>query len=97
MSHVYQSHLTVVIGNPNKEMQTKLIDAATEFFYRLDGIMEGKSLWYKIKTRPDIVFFEGWCVGAKAQSENNLKKAVNSLEKNEDKNNIIRSHLNYTI
>ena len=36
------------IYKPTKEMQTKLIDAATEFFYRLDGIMEGKNLWYKM-------------------------------------------------
>ena len=56
-----------------------------------------KSLWYKIKTRPDIVFFEGWCVGAKAQSENNLKKAVNSLEKNEDKKLIWRRFVNNSL
>ena len=39
--------------------------------------------WIKIKKKPDIVIFEGWCVGAKYQKKN-LKKAVNILEKHED-------------
>ena len=30
MSHVYQSHLTVVIGNPNKEMQSLISQQAKE-------------------------------------------------------------------
>ena len=40
-----------------------------------------KSLWHKIKTKPDVVIFEGWCVGARAQSSSQLKKPINSLEK----------------
>jgi D-glycerate 3-kinase len=40
-----------------------------------------KSLWYKIKTKPDVVIFEGWCVGARSQSNSQLKKPINSLEK----------------
>ena len=39
-----------------------------------------KSLWYKIKTKPDVVIFEGWCVGARAQTIKQLKKPINSLE-----------------
>ena len=42
-----------------------------------------KKYWYKLKEKPDIVIFEGWCVGAKYQKKN-LKKAVNILEKHED-------------
>jgi hypothetical protein len=30
MSHTYQSHLTVVIGNPNKEMQTVIAQEAED-------------------------------------------------------------------
>ena len=26
-----------------------------------------KNKWYKVKSKPDIVIFEGWCVGAKSQ------------------------------
>ena len=53
-----------------------------------------KSLWYKITSRPDVVIFEGWCVGAQPQKNNQLKKAINLLEKNQDKNLKWRSHVN---
>jgi D-glycerate 3-kinase len=53
-----------------------------------------KSLWYKIKTRPDVIIFEGWCVGARAQSRNMLKKPINSLEKVYDQGANWRTHVN---
>jgi len=53
-----------------------------------------KSLWYKIKTRPDVIIFEGWCVGARAQSGDMLKKPINSLEKIYDQRAIWRTHVN---
>ena len=28
-----------------------------------------------------LIIFEGWCVGAKAQTNKQLKKPINSLEK----------------
>ena len=40
--------------------------------------------WQKIKKKPDIIIFEGWCVGAKPQSLKELKKPINILEKEED-------------
>ena len=40
----------------------------------------------KIKKKPDVVIFEGWCVGAKPQKLKNLKKPINVLENKEDKN-----------
>ncbi len=40
--------------------------------------------WQKIKKKPDIIIFEGWCIGAKPQQSKELKKPVNSLEKAED-------------
>ena len=43
-----------------------------------------KSLWSKVKSKPDVVIFEGWCVGARAQSSGQLKKPINSLEKTYD-------------
>ena len=30
--------------------------------------------WQKIKKQPQIIIFEGWCVGAKPQEKKNLKK-----------------------
>ena len=44
-----------------------------------------KKHWYKLKSRPDVVIFEGWCVGAKPQSSKLLKKPINALEKAYDK------------
>ena len=53
-----------------------------------------KSSWYTIKKRPDIIIFEGWCVGARSQKNSILKKPVNSLEKSNDPNLIWRKHVN---
>ena len=53
-----------------------------------------KKLWYKLKSKPDIVIFEGWCVGAKPQNFRQLKKSVNSLEKSYDLNFIWRKFVN---
>ena len=43
-----------------------------------------KNKWYKLKKKPDIVILEGWCVGAKPQTNKQLIKPVNLIEKNED-------------
>jgi len=53
-----------------------------------------KSLWYKLKSKPDVVIFEGWCVGARAQTVSQLKKPINSLEKVYDQGVKWRSHVN---
>ena len=53
-----------------------------------------KKYWYDIKKRPEIVILEGWCVGAKPQSNFLIKKPVNILEKNEDKELIWRKYVN---
>jgi len=53
-----------------------------------------KKLWYSIKKRPDVIIFEGWCVGAKAEKNNTLNKAINSLEKMDDKKLIWRKFVN---
>jgi len=54
----------------------------------------GKNLWHKIKSKPDVIIFEGWCVGAKAQSNSQLKKPINSLEKVYDQRAKWRIHVN---
>jgi len=43
-----------------------------------------KKRWQKIKSQPHIILFEGWCVGAIHQSNNELKKPLNPIEKNYD-------------
>ena len=53
-----------------------------------------KKRWYDLKKRPDVVIFEGWCVGAKAEKNINLKKTINSMEKAKDQKLIWRKYVN---
>lgn len=55
---------------------------------------EPKKNWKKINKRPDVVIFEGWCVGATSQNHNKLKKPINLLEKNSDKKLTWRKKVN---
>ena len=50
--------------------------------------------WQKIKNQPQIIIFEGWCVGAKPQEKKYLKKSINILEKKYDANLIWRTKVN---
>ena len=40
-----------------------------------------KKNWYKIKEKPDVIIFEGWCVGAKAEEIKLLKNLLIHLKK----------------
>ena len=53
-----------------------------------------KNRWIKVLKKPNVVIFEGWCVGAIAQKKSELIKPVNELEKFEDKNLIWRNKVN---
>ena len=53
-----------------------------------------KKNWYKIKEQPDVIIFEGWCVGAKAELNETLKKPKNSLEKVNDQKLVWREYVN---
>ncbi len=53
-----------------------------------------KKSWHIINKRREIVILEGWCVGAKTQSNSIIKRPVNILEKYEDKNLVWRKHVN---
>jgi len=53
-----------------------------------------KSKWQKIKKPPHIVIFEGWCVGAKHQTNVVLKKSLNLIERKHDINLAWRKKVN---
>ena len=53
-----------------------------------------KKYWFNIKQKPEIVILEGWCVGAKPQSNSLIRKPINTLEKHEDKDLIWRKYVN---
>ena len=44
-----------------------------------------KNRWLKVKKKPNIVIFEGWCVGVTAQKKKDLINPINKLEKQKDK------------
>ena len=56
-----------------------------------------QNLWYKIKSKPDVVILEGWCVGAKSQSFRQLRKSINSLERIQDQTFKWRQYVNYQL
>ena len=53
-----------------------------------------KSKWVQVKKKPDIVIFEGWCVGVSAQKNKDLNFPVNELEKHKDDRKIWRKKVN---
>ena len=50
--------------------------------------------WAKINKKPDIVIFEGWCVGSKARNNVTLLNPLNPLERNEDSKLTWRKKIN---
>ena len=43
-----------------------------------------KNKWLKVTKKPNIVVFEGWCVGAEPQKKKDLLISINKLEKQND-------------
>ena len=56
-----------------------------------------KNKWLKIKKKPNIVIFEGWCVGITPQKKKDLINPINKLEKYGDKKKIWRQKVNFEI
>ena len=56
-----------------------------------------KKKWYDLKDKPDVIIFEGWCVGAKSEKNITLKKTINSMEKTKDRKQIWRKYVNYQL
>tara|TARA_B100001093_G_C26591976_1_gene911923 strand:+ start:1 stop:918 length:918 start_codon:yes stop_codon:yes gene_type:complete len=53
-----------------------------------------KNKWLRVQKKPNIVIFEGWCIGATAQKEKDLNSPINKLEKYEDNKKIWRQKVN---
>ncbi len=64
-----------------------------KFEKAMDDRLE-KKYWFNIKQKPEIVILEGWCVGAKPQSNSLIKRPINILEKYEDKDLKWRKYVN---
>jgi len=53
-----------------------------------------KKYWYDLRDKPDVIIFEGWCVGARSEKDMTLKKSLNYLEKANDQKLIWRKYVN---
>jgi D-glycerate 3-kinase len=53
-----------------------------------------KHKWLKVKEKPNVVIFEGWCVGAIPQKNKDLNFPINKLEKHKDDKKIWRNKVN---
>ena len=53
-----------------------------------------KNKWKKVKKKPNIIIFEGWCVGVTSQKKKDLINPINKLEKQKDKKKIWRQKVN---
>jgi len=89
------THDINLILNFFKKTSNKNFSSITlpKFDKSIDDRVKRKN-WYKIKKKHDIIILEGWCVGASAQKTSNLRKPINSLEKNMDKNHKWRKYVN---
>ena len=50
--------------------------------------------WSRAPRQCQVLVFEGWCVGARAQAESALAAPVNALESQEDPDGVWRRHVN---
>ena len=89
------THDTTLLNQCMKNLKKKKFKKILipRFDKSIDDRLKKKN-WQKIDKRPEIVIFEGWCVGAKPQKKKDLLKPVNTLEKNKDKKKIWRNTVN---
>jgi len=71
----------------NNPLSIPVFDKATD-----DRVSENE--WVIIESKPDIVIFEGWCVGAQAEADEALLQPINPLEKSEDPDGRWRRYVN---
>ncbi|MCK4743874.1 MAG: kinase [Sulfuriflexus sp.] len=64
-----------------------------EFDKAIDDLLAEEN-WNIIDKPVEIILFEGWCVGAEAQSQDDINTAVNELESQEDPQCIWRNYVN---
>lgn len=50
--------------------------------------------WLTVGQPVDIILFEGWCVGSRAQNQETLNNSINELERNEDQHAVWRRYVN---
>ena len=90
------THDIGLINKTIKKLKTKKFKTVLipKFDKSIDDRLK-KNRWQKIKNRPNIIIFEGWCVGARHQKDSELKNPLNPIEKKYDLNLVWRRTVNY--
>lgn len=52
------------------------------------------SRWQTVKTKPDVIVFEGWFLKVPAESASALRRPLNALERDEDPDGVWRQYCN---
>ena len=89
-THDINMMLSFFIKTKNKNFKKMILPS----FNKAIDDRFSKKYWYKINQKPDVIIFEGWCVGAKAELNKTLKKPFNSMEKINDKKLVWRKYVN---
>lgn len=63
-------------------------------FNKAEDDLHQSERWTTVKGAPDIILFEGWCVGSQNQHESELLEAINQFEDEEDVDGSWRSYVN---
>lgn len=63
-------------------------------FDRTRDALLPESQWTRFASGPELILFEGWCLGARAQQDTELQSPLNEMEKNEDDNATWRKFVN---
>ena len=77
-----------------KLKDTKFSKISIPLFDKSNDNRLSKKKWQKILRKPNIIIFEGWCVGVSPQKKKDLLVPINELEKEKDKNKIWRKRVN---
>jgi D-glycerate 3-kinase len=78
---------SLIDAGPQSETAIPRFDKATD-----DRVPS--SSWQHFRGAPQIIILEGWCVGSKAQPDELLAEAINSLEAEEDPDGTWRGYVN---
>ena len=89
------THDTKLLFNCLKNLKKKKFQkfSVPKFDKSIDDRLPKKQ-WQIFKKKPDIVIFEGWCVGVTPQKNKDLKIPINTLEKKNDTNRVWRYRVN---
>jgi len=89
------THDTKLLYNSIKKLKSLKFNKLTipKFDKSIDD-RASQSKWQRINKKPNIVIFEGWCVGASPQKKKDIFVPVNTLEKKKDNGRTWRNRVN---